>query len=113
MIKPYECTQCGSTEFEDAGVKRVRCAHCGSLFQLLTGEPTVEIAKGANVTFGKNAHVVIHGDMDIQGGANVDIQGDVVVQKGKKKRKFNLKLIEPGKVSATKAGFPKGDEPAG
>jgi hypothetical protein len=97
MIKPYECTQCGSTDFEDAGVKRVRCVHCGSLFQLLTGEPTLVINKGANVTFGKNSNVEIRGDIDVQSGANVDIKGKVTVLKGNKKQEFRLKLIQAGK----------------
>jgi hypothetical protein len=100
MIKPYECTQCGSTDFDDAGPKRVRCVHCGSLFQLLTGEASLVINKGAHVTFGKNANVEIHGDVDIQSGADVDIQGKVSVVRGKKKQQFRLELIperKPGR----------------
>jgi hypothetical protein len=96
MIKPYECTQCGSTDFDDAGTRRVRCAHCGSLFEVLTGEPTVTINKGANVTFGKNANVEIRGDFEIHEGANVDVQGKIVVVKGNKKQEFKLKLILSG-----------------
>lgn len=97
MIKPYECTQCGSTDFEDAGVKRVRCVHCGSLFQLLTGEPALVINKGANVIFEKSSNVEIRGDIDVQSGANVDVKGKVTVLKGNKKQEFHLKLIQAGK----------------
>jgi uncharacterized Zn finger protein len=93
MIKPYECTQCGSTDFDEAGPKRVRCTHCGSLFQLLTDEPSLVIRKGANVVFGKSAKVEIRGDVEIQPGAHVDVQGDVTMVKGKKKQRFVLKLI--------------------
>jgi hypothetical protein len=93
-INPYECTQCGSTEFEQAGPKRVRCAHCGSLFQVLTGEPTLVISKGANVVFGKNADVEIRGDLDIEDGARVDIEGKITVLKGGKQQEFKLELIE-------------------
>lgn len=93
-METYECTQCGSTNFEDAGKQRVRCSHCSSLFQLITDEPTLTIGKGANVTFGRNADVEVHGDIDIQDGARVDIQGNVTVLKGNKKTKFTLKLIE-------------------
>jgi len=96
MIKPYECTQCGSTDFNDAGTRRMRCAHCGSLFEVLTGEPTLTINKGANVTFGKNANVEIRGDIEIQSGANVDVQGKVVMVKGNKKQEFKLKLVQAG-----------------
>jgi len=98
MIKPYECTQCGSTNFEDVSGKRVRCSYCGSLFQLLTNDPTLVINKGANVTFGKNAKVEIHGDIEVEDGANVDILGKVEVMRGGKKQEFSLKLIEGGKL---------------
>jgi predicted nucleic acid-binding Zn-ribbon protein len=99
MIKPYECTQCGATDFEDVRAKRVRCIHCGSLFQLLTTEPTLVINKGANVVFGKHANVEVRGDIDIQDGAKVDIQGKVTVLKGNKQQKFKLKLIQSGQPS--------------
>jgi len=96
MIKPYECTQCGSTDFEDVSAKRVRCTHCNSLFQLLSGDPSLVINKGANVTFVKNSDVEIYGDIEIQGGANVEIQGHVTVLRGDKKQEFSLKLIQGG-----------------
>ena len=95
-VKPYECSQCGSTSFDDAGFRQVRCSHCGSLFKVLTDDPTLTINKGARVIFGKNAQVEIRGDMEVQDGANVDIQGKVVLVKGKQKRIFQLKLIEKG-----------------
>jgi DNA-directed RNA polymerase subunit RPC12/RpoP len=95
-IKPYECTQCGSTAFEDASSRQVRCSHCGSLFKVLTDEPKLTILKGANVVFGKNANVEIHGDVEIQDGADVDIQGKILIVKGKQKRVFDLKLIKKG-----------------
>ena len=94
MIKTFECTQCGSTDFEKIGVKRVRCKYCGSQYQVLTDEPTLAISKGANVVFGKNANVEIRGDIDVESGANVDIEGKVTVLKGGKKREFKLKLIQ-------------------
>ena len=96
MIKPYKCTQCGSTNFEDVGVKRVVCSHCGSLFRVLTNEPSVVINKGAKVVFGRNANVEIRGDLDVLSGANVDIQGKVTVLKGGKKQVFSLKLLKEG-----------------
>ena len=96
MIKSYECTQCGSTDFDDVVKKRVRCAHCGSLFEVLTGEPTLIINKGANVIFGRNANVEVRGDVEIESGAKVDIQGKVTLVKGGKKQEFKLKLIQPG-----------------
>jgi hypothetical protein len=107
MIKPYECTQCGSTDFDDAGRNRVRCAHCGSLFQVLTDDKSgLVICKGANVTFVKNSKVEIHGDIEIQGGANVDVQGDVTMVKGKRKQRFVLLLIPEGKAGPRKKKKP-------
>jgi DNA-directed RNA polymerase subunit RPC12/RpoP len=93
-IKLYECTQCGSTNYEQVGPKRVRCAHCGSLFRVLTDEPTLVISKGANVHFGKTADVEIRGDLDIEDGAEVNIEGKVTVRKGGQQRLFKLELIE-------------------
>ncbi len=83
MIKLYECSQCGSTDFDDAGPKRARCAHCDSLYEVLTNEPKLVINKGAKVVFGKNANVEIRGDVEIHDGADVDIQGKVILVKGK------------------------------
>ncbi|HCS39060.1 MAG TPA: hypothetical protein DIW44_05675 [Anaerolineaceae bacterium] len=94
MMKPYECTQCGSTDFEDINLKKVRCVYCGSLFHLLKNEPTLSINDGANVVFGKTANVEVRGDIQIEKGARVDILGKVTVLKGKKQQEFSLKLIK-------------------
>ena len=99
MIELYECTQCGSTDFEEAGGRKVRCAHCGSLFEVLTDDPALTILKGANVTFTKNARVEIRGDVEVEGGAQVNVDGQVTLMKGKKKQKFELRLLKTGKRS--------------
>ncbi len=96
MEKLFECTQCGSTDFDDAGSRKVRCSHCHSLYQVITDEPKLTILKGANVVFGKNANVEIHGDVEIQDGAEVDIQGRILLVKGEQKRIFRLELLETG-----------------
>jgi DNA-directed RNA polymerase subunit RPC12/RpoP len=93
-IIAYECTQCGSTEYEQVGAKRVRCAFCGSLFQVLSDEPSVVIRNGAQVEFGKTAHVEIRGDLEIEDSAKVNIDGKVTVLKNGKQREFKLKLIK-------------------
>ena len=104
MIHPYECTQCGSTDFSDLGSRRVQCTHCGSLFQVLTGEPQVTINKGARVVFGKNSDVEVRGDIEVQDGANVEILGKVSVVKGNKKQQFKLKLIQANAQQENPAG---------
>ncbi|MBN2387902.1 MAG: hypothetical protein JXB85_12865 [Anaerolineales bacterium] len=96
MITPYECSQCGSTNFEKAGARRVRCAHCGSLFQVLTDDPALTIVKGANVVFEKSARVEIYGDVEIENGAHVNIEGQVTLLKGQPKKKFELRLLQAG-----------------
>ena len=92
----YECTQCGSTDYQQAGPKRVRCAHCGSLYEILSDEPNVVINQGADVVFGKNADVEIRGDLEIEDGAKVNIEGKVTVLKSGEKREFKLQLIKDG-----------------
>jgi DNA-directed RNA polymerase subunit RPC12/RpoP len=96
MIEPYECTQCGGTDFEDKRSGRVRCAHCGSLFQVLTREPKLVIQRGAKVVFGKNADVEVRGDIQVESGAHVDVQGKVTVLRDGRKQNFRLKLIRRG-----------------
>ncbi len=94
MIKPYECTQCGSNEFEDLGSGRVRCNHCETTFEVLTKDPKLVINKGANVVFGKNANVEVRGDIRVENGANVDVEGHITVLSDGKPAKFELKRIE-------------------
>ena len=93
MIIAFECSQCGSTDFEEVKSRQVKCAHCGSLFQVITNEPAVVINKGANVVFGKNAKVEIRGDLEVHDGANVEILGKVTILEGKEQKEFKLKLI--------------------
>jgi uncharacterized Zn finger protein len=95
MLENYECTQCGSTDFEQAGIRRVRCAHCGSLFEVLTDEPKLTILPGADVTFGKTADVEVHGDVEVQPGAKVDVEVKIIIVKGNQKRSFKLRRIGP------------------
>ena len=94
MVIAFECSQCGSTEFIEGSSRRVICAHCGSLFEVITKEPVLVINKGANVVFGKNAHVEIHGDIEVENGATVEIQGKITVLEGNQKQEFHLRLIK-------------------
>ena len=96
MITAFECSQCGATEFEEVKTRQVKCAHCSSLFQVVTNAPVVVINKGANVIFGKNANVEIRGDIEVENGANVEILGKVTVLEGDQKKEFHLKLIREG-----------------
>lgn len=94
MITAFECSQCGSTAFIEVSARRVKCAHCGSLFEMLTQEPRLVIGKGANVIFGRTANVEVRGDIEVQDGAHVEIQGKVTVLRGNKQQEFRLKLIK-------------------
>ncbi|PKN99458.1 MAG: hypothetical protein CVU42_08145 [Chloroflexi bacterium HGW-Chloroflexi-4] len=94
MIKPYECTQCGATDFDDISLNKVRCAFCGSQFAVAKKEPTLFINDGAKVVFGKTANVEVRGDIQIEKGANVDIQGKVTVLEGGNQQAFQLTRIK-------------------
>jgi len=98
MIAAFECSQCGSTDFVELAGRKVQCAHCASLFQVVTNQPTLVINRGANVVFGKHANVEVHGDIEVHDGAHVEVQGKVTVLEGKEKRVFQLKLIKGGKT---------------
>ena len=79
MPAVINCQQCGSTSFEDVSTNKIKCSHCGTIFNKSNDEPSVIIRKGANVFIGKTANVEIRGELEIQEGANLDIQGKVVI----------------------------------
>ncbi len=79
MPEVINCQRCGSTSFEDVSTNKIKCSHCGTVFNKFDDEPAVIIGKGANVVIGKTANVEIRGDLKIQEGANLDIQGQVVI----------------------------------
>ena len=79
MPEVIDCQQCGSTSFEDVSTNKVKCSHCGTIFNKSNDEPAVIIGKGANVIIGKTANVEIRGDLEIQEGASLDIRGQVVI----------------------------------
>ncbi len=78
MLDLFTCQQCGSTSFENLNTKQIVCAHCGSKYKI-PDDPAVIIGKGANIVIGKTANVEIKGDLEIKDGANLDIQGQVVI----------------------------------
>lgn len=90
MEKPekFECTQCGSTAFLYEPDGRMRCAYCTSLYRVPARQdpprgPKVIIKKGANVIFGKNSDVTIHGGLLVEDGATVSFLGKLeLVEKG-------------------------------
>lgn len=89
-VQKCHCTQCGSADFKREGENFLRCAYCNSLFKMLPPEQSDEggivfkstkviIRKGANVIFGKNSNVKIHGQLIIENGANVQFLGDIEI----------------------------------
>lgn len=101
MITAFECSQCGSTDFVELAGRKVQCAHCDSLFQVVTNQPTLVIKRGANVVFGKHANVEVHGDIEVHDGAHVEVHGKVTVLQGNKPQVFQLKLLKDGKNAET------------
>jgi len=79
MPEIFLCQQCGSNSFEEVNTKQIECAHCGTKYKKTSDDPAVIINKGANIVIGKTANVEIRGDVEIQEGANLDIQGQVVI----------------------------------
>ncbi len=86
MPEIFECEQCGSTSFEELNTNQIKCSYCGTIYKKHSGEPAVVIGKGANVVVGKKGNVEIKGGLEIQSGANFDVQGQVVVNDRKKKK---------------------------
>ncbi len=81
-IKNFKCPQCGSSDFNKEEKRRMRCAYCFSLFETSEDSITrggVIIKKGAKVTFGKNAKVIIRGGLEIEDGAEVNIMGTLTL----------------------------------
>lgn len=77
-IKKYECTQCGSHEFEELGENKIKCSYCSTTYRVSEpagSKPKVIIGKGANVVFGKSSNVTIKGGVKIEEGANVPRSG--------------------------------------
>jgi len=79
--KPFNCSQCGGSELQQAGEGKVRCAFCGSIYKIASKGPSVVIKKGANVVFGKNAKVEIRGGMEVEDGANLQVDGELTLLK--------------------------------
>lgn len=80
-IVNFQCSQCGSSDFETEGQDKLRCTYCSSLFGIekpaKKQNSGVIIQKGAKVTFGKNANVIIKGGLNIEEGAEVEINGNI------------------------------------
>jgi hypothetical protein len=97
MEKGFECTQCGSTKFDDLDKERIRCSFCGSIYPVFSNEPSIIIRKGANVIFGKNSKVELKGSVEIQEGAKVEIRGQMTSGTSKKKQEFTTKKADHSK----------------
>ncbi len=101
-MKKCQCSQCGSTDFDRECEEFLRCSHCSSLFRMRAPENSgggkVIIAKGANVTFGNEGRVIIHGELIIEEGAHVAFLGKLeVVEKAPSEKvqeaKDHLELV--------------------
>jgi len=80
-ISALQCTQCGAPQLEKRDGDRFVCPYCGSVYRAMGEKPAVVIRSGANVVFGKNAKVVVRGGLEIEDGANVRIDGELVLEK--------------------------------
>jgi len=77
-LQKYECTQCGSHDFEELAGNNIKCNYCLTKYHVsepAENKPKVIIGKGANVVFGKSSNVTIKGGVEIKEGANVQFLG--------------------------------------
>lgn len=85
-LEKFECTQCGSGEYEKLADNKIKCCYCGTIFRVKSErpeEPKVVIKKGANVVFGEKSNVTIKGGVSIEEGANVSFLGHLeIIEKG-------------------------------
>ena len=78
QLQKYECTQCGSHDFEELSDNKIKCNYCSTVYRVTepaSSKPKVIIGKGANVVFGKSSNVTIKGGVEIKEGANVQFLG--------------------------------------
>lgn len=88
-MQAHRCGNCGGSSLDWITDTEVLCKHCGTRYRKVPlAQPKVVIRKGANVTFGPNAKVKIRGGMEIEDGANVQVEGTL---------EFELEVIELGK----------------
>lgn len=95
----FTCSQCGAPDLERSGEGKLRCPFCGSIYSYAVKGPTVVIKKGANVVFGKSANVVIKGGLEIEDGANVQMDGKITLLERASEEAITaakLKLQQPG-----------------
>ena len=81
-LKKYECTQCGSHDFEELAESKIKCRYCSTIYRVTepaAAKPKVIIGKGANVVFGKSSNVIIKGGVEIKEDANVQFLGKLEI----------------------------------
>jgi uncharacterized Zn finger protein len=82
MLEKFECTQCGSHEYEEPEEGKIKCGYCGTVYKVKeepVKQPKVIIGKGANVIFGEKSNVTIKGGVKIEQGANVQFLGKLEI----------------------------------
>jgi|SRR4030095_16185725 len=81
-LEKFECSQCGSHDYEEPEKGKIKCAYRGTIFRTKeepAKSPKVIIGKGANVVFGEKSNVTIKGGVKIDEGANVQFLGKLEV----------------------------------
>lgn len=97
-LEKFECTQCGSHDYEELSDKRIKCRYCSTIFRERAKEttsPKVIIGKGANVVFGEKSNVTIKGGVSINEGANVQFLGKLeILELGDKEKIKNSEFYK-------------------
>jgi len=89
----FRCTQCGSTGFDREGERQLRCRYCDSLYEITGGRggreggATLHIKDGANVIIGTGANIVVRGEVIVDRGAKVQIDGSItLIERGSEEK---------------------------
>jgi len=77
-IEPFRCVHCGATRFQEDAEGLLHCSYCRSTYRRKADDaPRLVIAAGANVVIGRAARVRVDGDVRVEQGAYLEVQGEL------------------------------------
>jgi len=81
LLLQTQCSQCGASAFERRNDGFIVCSYCYSVYKLQSDprESSLVIKKGAHVVIGKSANVSVRGDIEIEAGADVRVDGKLEI----------------------------------
>jgi len=111
----YHCTQCGGNAFGPAAAAgHVRCAYCGSEYEVVQHRTRVEadeprivvrgaVVVGGDVDLGADVHVADGGRLTVEAAGDLRVTGDVHVDPGATLALAgDLRLVRPAPEEAVR-----------